>query len=65
MAMGNLKHYDDGRHLRATPAEQEAPPELVAAIDRGLAQVAAGQIVPAEPALARLQAVIDRWEAQK
>jgi len=46
-------------------ADKTPPVEWVEALDRGLADVAAGRIVPMEPVLARGRAAIARLETRQ
>ena len=46
-------------YLASQPLYYEAPPEVLASIDRGLAQHARGNTVPATTVFDRLQAKID------
>jgi hypothetical protein len=47
------------KYLVSEPFYASAPPEALASIERGLAQHAAGQHIPADQVLARLQRKID------
>lgn len=49
--------------LSAAPFYYSAPPEALASIERGLAQVANGETMPGEEVFARLQAKIDATRA--
>jgi len=46
-------------------APTSVPPGWIDALTESVAQIRAGQTVPLEPALARLQASIDRMEARR
>jgi predicted transcriptional regulator len=48
-----------------TILDNTPPAEWVEALDRGLADIEAGRIVPMEPVLSRLRAAIARMETQQ
>lgn len=48
------------RSLTSEPIYRSAPPEAVASIERGLAEIAAAETIPAEEVFARLRTKLDQ-----